>query len=145
MESICPVHYPFLFCLSHGIVHVSILTCKLVETNLLTIWQWSYPVKSHLGNLISFPSPSPSPFNQSFIYQTFICLLPISVSCGYRPSGSSRIVGGTVATVSSWPWQAMLRDVNGRQFCGASLIHPQWVSTATHCVSGKSPSSVKVG
>ncbi|KAL9953500.1 hypothetical protein ACROYT_G040923 [Oculina patagonica] len=66
-----------------------------------------------------------------------------NISCGSRPS-SSRIVGGTVAPVNSWPWQAMLRDSSGRQFCGGSLIDPLWVVTATHCIYGKSPSSVKV-
>ncbi|KAL9953476.1 hypothetical protein ACROYT_G040898 [Oculina patagonica] len=65
------------------------------------------------------------------------------LSCGSRPS-SSRIVGGTAAPVNSWPWQAMLRDSSGRQFCGGSLIDPLWVVTATHCIYGKSPSSVKV-
>ena len=65
------------------------------------------------------------------------------VPCGSRPS-ITRIVGGTVAPVNSWPWQAMLRDSSGSQFCGGSLIHPQWVLTATHCICGKSTSSVKV-
>ena len=59
-------------------------------------------------------------------------------------SSSARIVGGTIAAVNSWPWQAMLREPGGRQFCGGSLIHPQWVLTATHCVRRKSTSSVKV-
>ena len=71
------------------------------------------------------------------------CFFFFSVSCGYRQSGM-RIVGGSVAPINSWPWQAMLRDSNGWQFCGGSLIHPFWVVTAAHCVHGKSASSVKV-
>ena len=71
------------------------------------------------------------------------CLYFMSVSCGYRPR-SSLIVGGTIAPVNSWPWQAMLLNSYGRQFCGGSLIDPLWVITATHCVDGKSASSVKV-
>ncbi|KAM7430189.1 hypothetical protein ABFA07_019061 [Porites harrisoni] len=38
----------------------------------------------------------------------------------------------------------MLIRSSGSQFCGGSLVDPYWVVTAAHCISGKSPSSVKV-
>lgn len=63
--------------------------------------------------------------------------------CGARPSGS-RIVGGSVASVNSWPWQAMLIDTDGKQFCGGSLVDRHWVVTAAHCMRGKSSSYVKI-
>ncbi|XP_022786238.1 uncharacterized protein LOC111326491 isoform X2 [Stylophora pistillata] len=66
-----------------------------------------------------------------------------NATCGSRPSGT-RIVGGSIALINSWPWQAMLQTSYGSQFCGGTLIHPLWVVTATHCVRGKSVSSVKV-
>lgn len=53
----------------------------------------------------------------------------------------SRIVGGSVAT-QSYPWMASLQ-VGGRHGCGGSLIAPQWVVTAAHCVS--SGLSVRIG
>ncbi|RMX55571.1 hypothetical protein pdam_00001722, partial [Pocillopora damicornis] len=63
-------------------------------------------------------------------------------NCGLKPS--VRIVGGTVAAQNSWPWQAMLRTTSGFPFCGGSLIAPQWVASAAHCVRGKSPSSLMI-
>ncbi|MGE0086161.1 MAG: serine protease [Desulfococcaceae bacterium] len=53
---------------------------------------------------------------------------------------SRRIVGGDkVADADAWPWMAALiypgwgSDYDN-QFCGGSLIHPNWILTAAHCV-----------
>ncbi|KAL9972365.1 hypothetical protein ACROYT_G018650 [Oculina patagonica] len=72
------------------------------------------------------PPPPPTPPNPG--------------KCGSRPN--VRIVGGTNAEPNSWPWQAMLRTTSGFPFCGGSLIAPQWVLSAAHCIEGKSPSSL---
>ena len=63
-------------------------------------------------------------------------------SCGIRPQ--TRIVGGTNARHGDWPWQVQLRTTSGFVYCGGSLIYPQWVLTATHCVKGTSPSSIVI-
>ncbi len=47
-------------------------------------------------------------------------------------SASPDIVGGEEATPGEFPWQAFLRI--GSYICGGSLIAPQWVMTAAHCV-----------
>ena len=57
---------------------------------------------------------------------------------------SARIVGGTEAPKGAWPWQAQIRSTSGSPFCGGTLVHPQWVVTAAHCVSGRTASSIRV-
>jgi len=48
----------------------------------------------------------------------------------------SRVVNGEEADISSYPWQVALRlssDPDG-VFCGGTIIDPNWVVTAAHCV-----------
>ncbi|GAV02790.1 hypothetical protein RvY_13313-2 [Ramazzottius varieornatus] len=62
------------------------------------------------------------------------------ITCGqrdltYKMVRVGRIVGGETAGFGDWPWMAMLLNY-GRPRCGATLIAPQVVVTAAHCVSG---------
>ncbi|XP_063173712.1 proproteinase E-like [Candoia aspera] len=60
--------------------------------------------------------------------------------CGvpaYSPIRTGRVVNGEDAIPYSWPWQVSLQYQAGSQFyhtCGGSLIHPNWVMTAGHCI-----------
>ena len=54
-------------------------------------------------------------------------------SCGVSQVAQSRIVGGSSATRGAWPWQVALYRRNVFT-CGGSLINPEWIVTAAHCV-----------
>lgn len=55
------------------------------------------------------------------------------------------MVGGDDAAPHSWPWQISLSVRGTNHICGGSLIKPNWVITAAHCVSGNlRPSSYTV-
>ncbi|XP_035211335.1 trypsin-2-like [Stegodyphus dumicola] len=74
------------------------------------------------------------------------CLLSVVSSesanferCGIGPVLTSRIVGGNETEPNKWPWQASLMLTHPQygkvgHWCGAVIIHKQWVMTAAHCI-----------
>ncbi len=64
-----------------------------------------------------------------------------------QPNGPT-IVGGHEAEPGAWPWQVALIDTGGHpyddQYCGGSLINPNWVVTAAHCAAGARPDDIQV-
>jgi secreted trypsin-like serine protease len=51
-------------------------------------------------------------------------------------AASDPIVGGNDTTIDQHPWQIALTTNAGFQFCGGSILNPNWVVTAQHCVTG---------
>ena len=63
-------------------------------------------------------------------------------SAGAMPS--ERIVGGGDADPADWPFIAALETRRGDQFCGGSVVAPNAVVTAAHCVYGARRRDVRV-
>lgn len=57
-------------------------------------------------------------------------------SCGrpYIEESNFRITGDREAKYGEFPWMAALMNSQRHFICGGSLIHPQVVLTAAHCV-----------
>ncbi len=60
-----------------------------------------------------------------------------SIDGRYASKYERLIVGGEIADKSSWPWIVSLNKYDSH-WCGGSLIAPQWVLTAAHCVVDRS-------
>ena len=43
------------------------------------------------------------------------------------------VINGRDASIEEWPWYAVLLG-NGFLYCGATLVSPEWLVTATHCI-----------
>lgn len=66
----------------------------------------------------------------------FAALWLMLFAAGKGVAQITNIVGGNNTNISQVPWQVLL-DVNGG-LCGGSIIAPNWVVTACHCVEGLS-------
>ncbi|KAI8521417.1 Suppressor of tumorigenicity 14 protein [Branchiostoma belcheri] len=70
------------------------------------------------------------------------------VWCYTTDPNTSRVVGGEDARQGSWPWQVSMLLYGSSHVCGGSIIAPNWIATAAHCVdSNRSPGSwtIRVG
>ncbi|KAK4878892.1 hypothetical protein RN001_011398 [Aquatica leii] len=69
---------------------------------------------------------------------------PFVVNDVFTDAADSRIVNGTTALPGQFPYQVSLRTASNNHFCGGSIIKPNWVLTAAHCLTGRIPSGVYV-
>ncbi|MFP4096012.1 MAG: trypsin-like serine protease [Cyclobacteriaceae bacterium] len=61
--------------------------------------------------------------------RSFAQILPIEGDSTVVPF----IIGGTDTNISAVPWQVLL-EVNGVDHCGGTIIAPNWILTACHCL-----------
>jgi len=67
-----------------------------------------------------------------------------------REKAGARVVGGQPASIAKNPWQVALVWSGGNdnvlnRFCGASIVSPEWVLTAGHCIDKRlGPDSIEV-
>src|SRR5688572_18465270 len=56
---------------------------------------------------------------------------------------NDRIVNGTDTTIEVRPWQISLQ-VQQQHFCGGSILTPEWIITAQHCIEGQVEDDLRV-
>ncbi|XP_005391646.1 PREDICTED: serine protease 29-like [Chinchilla lanigera] len=86
----------------------------------------------------------------------FVTLCLVGSSAAHPPAPAIEkelvgIVGGHNAPKGKWPWQVSLKMYSYYSSawvhrCGGSLIHPQWVLTAAHCIHHRNadPSTYRI-
>ncbi|MBN3310772.1 TMPSD protease, partial [Amia calva] len=67
------------------------------------------------------------------------CVTQQAAHCGLRTS-STRIIGGTQASLGNWPWQVSLH-YKGFPTCGGTIISLDFIVTAAHCFPSSDPNS----
>ncbi|MFI3136489.1 MAG: serine protease [Methylococcaceae bacterium] len=72
-----------------------------------------------------------------------LCTLSLLTACYVNAAPTNlqaKIIGGKTAETGAWPWMtAFVFSHSNSVFCGGSLIAPNWVLTAAHCMFDELP------
>lgn len=68
--------------------------------------------------------------------------LALSALAVLTPSPANAVVGGKPIDITQAPWQ--VRIESGNLTCGGTIIDPEWVITAAHCVNASTPETLNV-
>ena len=81
--------------------------------------------------------------SSAFLSSSDKSMLDLDSSCGKGTAlRRKRIIGGSASAATNHGWHVLIKDANGMNKCGGSLIHDYWVVTAASCVSNNlNPSS----
>ena len=74
----------------------------------------------------------------------------VAVACSspaFVDDTTTEIVGGTPATIDSFPWQVAIRlqedpNLPSEQLCGGSILNEYWILTAAHCLKPRSTANL---
>ena len=75
----------------------------------------------------------------------FLLVFLVAAPCfaGEKLSANPRIVGGEEAEKGAWPWIVALYD-DIDQFCGGTLVTPEWVITAAQCTEDMTADEITI-
>uniref|UniRef100_A0A8C3TGB9 coagulation factor Xa n=2 Tax=Catharus ustulatus TaxID=91951 RepID=A0A8C3TGB9_CATUS len=72
-------------------------------------------------------------------------LPPNNRTSSKTPYVDTRIVGGDDCLPGQCPWQAVLLDEQGEEFCGGTILNENFILTAAHCINQTKEIKVVVG
>ncbi|VUZ44144.1 unnamed protein product [Hymenolepis diminuta] len=103
----------------------------------------------HSGEILTDSAKDPFPYEHNPFLKTH------RSTCGLKQNTQLKIIGGQEAKPHSWPWMVglyraqLIREgrtiklgIQPHPFCGASLISPRHLVTASHCVMNLSRGAV---